>query len=126
MLPGRERSSIAQAAAALLARSILLPPDATGIAMLPDRSITIESAAVIETVLSRDSRITGHYTYEEVSDMVVKLQSGALAAPMTPVEERVIGPSLGADSINKGIKAVIFGLVLVLVFMVVYYPAVSG
>jgi len=83
----------------------------------------IESAAVIETVLSRDSRITGHYTYEEVSDMVVKLQSGALAAPMTPVEERVIGPSLGADSINKGITAAIIGLVSVLVFMVVYYGA---
>lgn len=83
----------------------------------------IESAAVIEGVLSRDSRITGHYTYEEVSDMVVKLQSGALAAPMTPVEERVIGPSLGADSINKGTKAVILGLVLVMVFMVVYYGA---
>lgn len=83
----------------------------------------IESAAVIEEVLSQTSRIRGHYSYEEVSDMVVKLQSGALAAPMTPVEERVIGPSLGADSINKGIKAVILGLILVMAFMVVYYGA---
>ncbi|MCP5105720.1 MAG: protein translocase subunit SecD [bacterium] len=83
----------------------------------------IESVAAINEVLSYDTRIIGKYPADEVSDMVLKLQSGALAAPMTPVEERVIGPSLGADSIQKGIKAVITGLVLVMLFMVLYYRA---
>ena len=83
----------------------------------------IESVAVINDVLSYSSRIIGNYTYEEVSDMVLKLQSGALSASMTTVEERVIGPSLGADSIKKGVTSVITGLVLVMVFMVVYYKA---
>jgi protein-export membrane protein SecD/preprotein translocase SecF subunit len=83
----------------------------------------IESVARIEGVLSYHTRITGNYTYDEVNDMVLKLQGGALSASMTPIEERVIGPSLGEDSIKKGITAAVTGLLLIMIFMVVYYRA---
>lgn len=83
----------------------------------------IESVAVIKDVLSYYSRIVGNYSYDEVNDMVLKLQTGALSASMTTLEERVIGPSLGADSIKKGVTAAITGLLLVMIFMVVYYRA---
>jgi protein-export membrane protein SecD/preprotein translocase SecF subunit len=83
----------------------------------------IESAARIDNVLSFNTRIIGNFSYEEVNDMVLKLQSGSLAAPMKTIEERVIGASLGADSIKKGITASIAGLVLVMLFMVTYYRA---
>jgi protein-export membrane protein SecD/preprotein translocase SecF subunit len=83
----------------------------------------IESVARIDGVLSYHTRITGNYTYDEVNDMVLKLQSGALSASMTSIEERVIGPSLGEDSIKKGITAAVIGLLLIITFMVVYYRA---
>jgi SecD/SecF fusion protein len=83
----------------------------------------IESVARIDDVLSYYSRITGNYSFAEVNDMVLKLQSGALPASMTPLQERVIGPSLGADSIRKGVTAAVTGLLLVMLFMVVYYRA---
>jgi len=83
----------------------------------------IENVARIDSVLSYHTRITGNYTYDEVNDMVLKLQGGALSASMTPIEERVIGPSLGEDSIKKGITAAVTGLLLIMIFMVVYYRA---
>ncbi|MGD2089355.1 MAG: protein translocase subunit SecD, partial [Candidatus Aminicenantes bacterium] len=83
----------------------------------------IESVARIDDVLSYHTRITGNYSYDEVNDMVLKLQSGALSASMTPIEERVIGPSLGEDSIKKGITAAVAGLLLIMIFMVIYYRA---
>jgi protein-export membrane protein SecD/preprotein translocase SecF subunit len=83
----------------------------------------IENVARIDSVLSYHTRITGNYSYDEVNDMVLKLQSGALSASMTPIEERVIGPSLGEDSIKKGITAAVAGLLLIMVFMVIYYRA---
>lgn len=83
----------------------------------------VESVARIDEVLGQNNRISGNYTYDEVNDMVVKLQSGSLAAPLTPKKERVIGPSLGADSIRTGITAAVTGMVLVILFMVFYYGA---
>jgi preprotein translocase subunit SecD len=83
----------------------------------------IESVARIDGVLSYHTRITGNYTYDEVNDMVLKLQGGALSASMTSIEERVIGPTLGEDSIKKGITAAVIGLLLIMTFMVVYYRA---
>jgi SecD/SecF fusion protein len=81
----------------------------------------IESIARINDILSYNSRIVGNYSLTEVDDMVLKLQTGALSAPMTKVAERVIGPSLGADSIKKGVTAAITGLITIMIFMVVYY-----
>jgi preprotein translocase subunit SecD len=78
---------------------------------------------VIQDVLSYDSVITGNFTNEEAEDLALKLRSGALPAPLKMEHEQIIGPSLGADSIRKGIYACSIGLLLVLIFMVSYYKA---
>ncbi|RPI70745.1 MAG: protein translocase subunit SecD, partial [Desulfobacteraceae bacterium] len=75
----------------------------------------------IQDVLSFDSVITGNFTNEEAEDLALKLRSGALPAPLELEHEQVIGPSLGADSIRKGIWASIAGLILVIIFMAVLY-----
>ncbi len=81
----------------------------------------VESVATIEDVISYDGILRGNYSYDEVNDMVLVLKSGALPAPLTYLQERTIGPSLGADSIRKGVFAALIGLVLVVVFMLLYY-----
>jgi len=86
--------------------------------ILDDRVIT---APVIQDVLSYDSQITGIGTIEEADDLVVKLRSGALPARLTLLHQQIIGPSLGADSIRKGLISCIVGLTLVLIFMVFFY-----
>lgn len=86
--------------------------------VLDDKIIT---APVINDVLSYDSVITGNFTVEEAEDLSLKLRSGALPAPLKPLHEQIIGPSLGADSIRKGLIACLVGLALVMAFMLVYY-----
>jgi preprotein translocase subunit SecD len=83
----------------------------------------IISDPVINDVLSFDSIITGHFSVEEAEDLALKLRSGALPAPLTMLHEQLIGPSLGADSVRKGIYACIIGLLLVIGFMLIYYKA---
>ena len=58
---------------------------------------------------------------EEAKDIAIVLRAGALPAPVNIIEERTIGPSLGKDSIEKGTRSVIIGLILILVFMIFYY-----
>jgi len=58
---------------------------------------------------------------EEAKDIAIVLRAGALPAPVKIIEERIVGPSLGADSIKKGTFSVVIGLVSVLFFMVIYY-----
>jgi len=81
----------------------------------------ILTAPTIQGVLSYDSVITGIPTQEEVDDLCLKLRSGALPAPLEPEHEQIIGPSLGADSIRKGILACIVGFAAVIAFMLIYY-----
>jgi preprotein translocase subunit SecD len=76
---------------------------------------------VIQSVLSYDSVITGQFTVEEAEDLSLKLRSGALPAELVLMHEQTIGPSLGADSIRKGIIACGVGLFFVMLFMVIYY-----
>ncbi|MGD2092189.1 MAG: protein translocase subunit SecD [Candidatus Aminicenantes bacterium] len=83
----------------------------------------IISDPVIQDVLSFDSIITGNFTVEQADDLALKLRSGALPAPLKMMHEQIIGPSLGADSIRKGIYACAVGLVLVMIFMLFYYKA---
>lgn len=78
---------------------------------------------VIEDVLSYNSVIRGNFSLDEADDLALKLRSGALPAPLVPLHEQIIGPSLGADSIRKGLMAAIIGLMLVVGFMLVYYKA---
>ena len=66
-------------------------------------------------------QISGRMTTQEAADTSLLLRAGSLAAPMEIVEERTIGPSLGADNIEKGFKSVAWGFLAVVIFMVVYY-----
>ncbi len=66
-------------------------------------------------------QISGSMSAEDAADISLLLRAGSLAAPMTIIEERTIGPSLGAENIAKGFNATLWGFVAVAVFMVVYY-----
>ncbi|MFH1458272.1 MAG: protein translocase subunit SecD [Candidatus Omnitrophota bacterium] len=82
----------------------------------------VQSAPRIkEAIPSGEAVITGRFSVEEAQDLALVLRVGALPAPMYIEEERTIGPLLGQDSINKGIKATIVGSALVFIFMAVYY-----
>ncbi len=67
------------------------------------------------------AQITGSFSMEEARNLAIVLRAGALPAPMEIIEERTIGPSLGQDSVVKGLWAAAIGLALVLVFMGIYY-----
>ncbi len=81
----------------------------------------IISLATIQSALGVQFRITGLDNPGEASELALLLRAGALAAPMYFVEERTIGPSLGADNIDVGVTSVQIGLALVLIFMLFYY-----
>ncbi len=79
------------------------------------------TAPVIRSELGSRIQISGRMTTSEASDTSLLLRAGALAAPMEIIEERTIGPSLGADNIVKGFHSVIFGFLAVALFMCLYY-----
>jgi preprotein translocase subunit SecD len=81
----------------------------------------VVSAPTIESRITTDGQITGAFTQQEVNDLSLTLRSGALPASMDYLEERTVGPSLGADSIRAGVTASLLGLAFVVVFMLVYY-----
>jgi len=82
----------------------------------------VQSAPNIrEAIPSGEAVITGRFSVEQAQDLANVLRSGALPAPLYIEEERTIGPLLGQDSINSGIKATIIGGILVFIFMAVYY-----
>jgi preprotein translocase subunit SecD len=83
----------------------------------------IISLATVQSQLGKQFRITGLDGQRESSELALLLRAGALAAPMYIVEERTIGPSLGADNIEMGVKSVTVGMAMVLLFMVVIYRA---
>ena len=80
------------------------------------------SIATINGIFGKNFQTTG-LSKTEASRLAILLRAGALKAPMEIVEERTVGPSLGADNIAKGQKSVIIGLIAVLVFMAIYYKA---
>ena len=83
---------------------------------------TVASAPVIqEKIAGGQARITGNFTLEEAKDLAIVLRAGALPAPVNILEERTVGPSLGADSIRKGLISMLIGGILVVLFMIVYY-----
>ena len=92
--------------------------------VLDDR---VESAPVIQGQIGARGRITlGAYLdrnelLQEARDLVVVLQAGALPAPLRPANEQLIGPTLGRDSVAKGARAAVVGVLLVLIFMALYY-----
>jgi len=79
------------------------------------------SAPRIESKIFDNGRITGAASHEEAADLALNLRAGSLPAGVTVIEERIVGPSLGADSIRRGVTAGLVGLVLVIASMVLYY-----
>lgn len=81
----------------------------------------VQSAPTIQDRIADRGIIRGRFTIEEVRDLIVTLKSGALPASIKILENRTIGPSLGADSIRRGLIAILASLLITLVFMVFYY-----
>jgi len=79
------------------------------------------SVAVVREPFGKRFQTTGLDSMAEASQLALLLRAGALAAPMEIVEERTVGPSLGADNVAQGFKSVLIGFILVLVFMAAYY-----
>ena len=87
----------------------------------PYSESVIINAATIQAVLGAQFRITGLDSPQEAAELALMLRAGALAAPMYFVEERVVGPSLGQENIEKGVTSTIVGFVLVALWMVVFF-----
>jgi preprotein translocase subunit SecD len=81
----------------------------------------VVTAPVIRGELGGRFQITGRMTTQEASDTALLLRAGSLAAPMEIIEERTIGPSLGAENIDKGFASVTYGFAAIAVFMCAYY-----
>ncbi len=81
----------------------------------------IISLATIQAVLGTSFRITGVGNPQEASELALFLRAGALAAPMKFVEERTVGPSLGKENIELGMRSIMIGFALVVLFMTLYY-----
>ncbi|MFA5840117.1 MAG: protein translocase subunit SecD [Candidatus Margulisiibacteriota bacterium] len=105
----------AQLFADVTARSVNKP-----LAIVLDGKV-ISAPNVNEPIPSGRAQISGSFSVAEVQDLVIKLKAGALPIPVKPVEIRVVGPTLGKDSIDKSMLAGIIGFVIVAIFMVLYY-----
>src|SRR6266851_2825089 len=81
----------------------------------------ISAPVIREPIIGGSGQISGNFTVESANDLAILLRAGALPAPLTIIEERVVGAGLGQDSIEKGRRASYYGAVLVVVFMVVTY-----
>ena len=79
------------------------------------------SAPTIQSELGSTFQITNMGTAEEAAELALLLRSGALSAPMEFIEERVIGPQLGAENIEKGLYSTLYGFVAIAIFMIIYY-----
>lgn len=90
-----------------------------GLAIVLDDNVV--SAPRINDAIYDKGQISGGFTVEEAQDLAIKLRSGALPASLEYQEERTVGPSLGADSIRSGITASLFGLAVVVSFILIYY-----
>jgi len=81
----------------------------------------VQEVAVIKDAIRDNGIINGRFTQQQTQDLSMTLRSGALPAGIKYLEERTVGPSLGADSIRSGVRAAIIGMLAVLIFMLIYY-----
>jgi len=88
-------------------------------------NIVQSAPSIIERIPQGKASITGKFKAEEARDLAIVLRAGALPAPLKIVEERTVGPSLGRDSIQSGVRAVLIAGAVVIVFMLIYY-SLSG
>lgn len=102
-------------------REVVTNYNAEGVPMREHRDVEeVISIATIRGVFGKRFQTTGLQS-KEAHDLAILLRAGALAAPVEIVEERTVGPSLGADNIRRGFEAAVLGLALVMIFMIVYY-----
>ena len=90
------------------------------IAIVLDKKVHM-APSIREKIPSGRTQIEGFANISEAKDLAIILRAGALPAPVNIIEERIVGPSLGADSIRQGTQAVTLGLILVLIFILFYY-----
>ncbi|WP_027367493.1 protein translocase subunit SecD [Desulfocurvibacter africanus] len=83
--------------------------------------VVYSTPVIQEKISGGRASISGSFTEAEAHDLAVVLRAGSLPAPVTVIEQRVVGPSLGQESIDQGLRAGIIGLVVVMAFMVLYY-----
>lgn len=83
--------------------------------------VVYSSPVIREKIAGGQCSISGSFGMEEAKELAVVLRAGALPAPLTVMEERLVGPTLGAESIKKGVISIVVGFVLILTFMFVYY-----
>jgi len=88
-------------------------------AVVLDRQVY--EAATIKSRIEDSGRITGSFSQESAQDLALVLRAGALPASIKYLEERTVGPSLGADSIREGVRASIGSMIVVMIFLVIYY-----
>jgi preprotein translocase subunit SecD len=81
----------------------------------------VQEVAVIKEAIRETGVINGRFTEQQTRDLAMVLRSGALPASIKYLEERTVGPSLGADSIRSGVRAAVAGMLAVLIFMLIYY-----
>ncbi|MFH1541938.1 MAG: protein translocase subunit SecD [bacterium] len=101
--------------ASVTARSVGKP-----LAIVLDKKV-ISAPNVREPIPSGKAQISGDFSIEEVQDLVIKLKAGALPIPVKPVETRIVGPTLGKDSIDQSKFAGLIGFVIIAAFMILYY-----
>jgi preprotein translocase subunit SecD len=82
---------------------------------------TVLSSPTIQQELGSRFQITGMQSPEKAAELALLLRSGALSAPMEFVEERVVGPQLGAENVAKGLHSTVWGFVAIAIFMIIYY-----
>ena len=82
---------------------------------------TIQSAPTINSRITSQGQITGQFKMEEARQLAIVLRAGALPAPVSIIEKRVIGPGLGEDSIKSGLTASLVGFIFIVLFMSIYY-----
>ncbi|HEV2000652.1 MAG TPA: protein translocase subunit SecD, partial [Xanthobacteraceae bacterium] len=81
----------------------------------------ISAPVIREPILGGSGQISGNFTVQQANDLAILLRAGALPAPLTIIEERTVGPGLGQDSIEAGLKASYAGAALVVIFMLATY-----
>jgi protein-export membrane protein SecD len=87
----------------------------------------VQSAPVInEPILSGDTEISGSFTIDEANYLATVLQTGSLPVKLTPVDTRIVGPTLGQDSLRQGVYAALIGLLIVAVYLIVFYRGMGA
>ena len=93
-------------------------------AIVLDKKV-ISAPVIREAIPSGSAQISGNFSFDSANDLAILLRAGSLPAPISIIEERTVGPSLGQDSINAGVISVIIALSLVLIYMILIYGKIG-